>query len=202
MPRRVSYDEAKFRQLWAEGVDVREIGREFGVGHNWASDTAKRLGLPRRQIRRDSLNAELLRAAYENGLTHAEIAEQLRAKVPTISPTTVRRALLRAGTTMRPAKIRLKAPHHEIARLFRTGLSRAAIAVRLGLSRAQVAYSVRKVLGPGPRGLPPRVDVAQILWLRRLGRSMREIGRAVGCRHSVVAHHLRKAERSAKQVRA
>lgn len=194
MPRpvRLPFDEERFRKLWADGVGVREIGRELGVGHNWASVTAKRLGLPRRAMVRNGLNGNLLRAAYENGLTFDEIATQLRAKVPTLSGSSVRRALLLAGTKMRPGRKRMRVDYTAFLRLFRSGWTRPQIAKHYGIRVNRVSHGIRKLIGAGPRGLPPRVNVPEIKRLRRLGHSLREIAKLVGCKHSTVSHHLSK----------
>lgn len=201
MHKPIKFDAAAFADLWHRGVCVREIGAMHGVSRNWASATAKKLGLPRRQAPRNAVSPYAIVAAYENGLSTAEIARQLRRRFPTISPTTVARAVRIAGHALRPSQARAKVSGEVCVRLLRAGWSRGQIAARFGVRTAVVGHAIRRLIGSGPHGgSNVRVDVARILRMQSRGVAIRAIARAVGCAPSVVQRHVRKARQAAPQA--
>lgn len=182
----ITFDVEEFRRLWASGATCAEIGRHFGFGYNWASDQAKKLGLPRRATKRGALPVYAIRVAYANGKTSAEIADELRAKFPTLSPTTIRRLIRKAGDKTRPGRVRSNLNPAECVRLLRAGWTRDQIAARFKSTNSRVAYAIRRVLGAGPRGGGTRVNVSEIRFLRAQGLTQREVARRVGCHRATV----------------
>lgn len=193
MPKKVAYDVGEFRKMWESGVPVRDIGNHYRVGHNWPSAQAARLGLKRRQNKLVGLPIYAMQVAYEQGKTASEITIELRSKFPTLSPTTVLKLLRRRGVAMKPSQRRSQVVPAECVRLFRAGYSRAAIARMLKSNVRIVSHHIRRVMGAGKRGGGPKVNVPLILSLWREGIAHREIGKRVGCAHSVVQYHVRKA---------
>lgn len=181
MKPRASIDEARLRQLWADGVTTAAIGAEFGVTKNCVSERARRIGLRRRNIAPGSLPATAIEAAYREGKTLEEIKDELRPLFPTLSRSTINRLLRSRGVSIRPATVRTADNRAQCVRLFRAGVPRAEIARRLGMTLKNVQRRIRQVLGPGRKGMVSRFDRSEVLALQRAGLSQREIGERIGC---------------------
>lgn len=193
--QRIPYDPEEFRQLWATDKSVWQIAAHFGAKRNWASKQAQLLGLPGRTLDSGSLPRTAIVNAYVvEGKTCDEIRDELRVKFPTLSHTTIRRALLDRGVKLRRACVRQKCEAVDCVRMFRKGYSRKAIAIHFGVSLAVVSNKIRQLLGAGPRGKAKsiRVDVATVERLRVEGLTFTEIGQRFGCSRETVSVLLRK----------
>lgn len=189
--QRIPYDPEEFRKLWASDLSCKDIGKHYGVGHNWASDTAKELGLPRRAVQRNSLPLYAIRVAYANGRSSDEIADELRAKFPTLSSTTVRRYIKQAGDKTRPGKVRSKLNPAECVRLFRSGMTRTQIAQRFKVNTNRVSYAIRTIIGAGKKGTGVKIDAVRMAALLKQGLNQRQVAREMGCHRCTVARFLR-----------
>lgn len=58
MSRRIPYDVALLRELWARGEEGRAIAQRLGISTTTLSKEASRLGLPKRPRRRASFMAD------------------------------------------------------------------------------------------------------------------------------------------------
>lgn len=197
--KRIEYDADEFRRLWASDMSCREIGKRYGVSHNWASDTAKELGLPRRAVKRGDLPLYAMRVAYANGMTSDEIARSLRHKFPSLASATVRRWLKQAGDKLRPGKVRSKLNPAECVRLFRAGMTRTQIAQRFKVHTNRVSYAIRTILGAGTKGTGVRIDAVRMEALLKQGLNQRQVAREMGCHRCTVARYLRLRLRDRQQ---
>jgi hypothetical protein len=196
--RRANIDEARFRELWAAGVGVLELGELFGCSGAAVSYRAQRLGLPSRTVSAGRLPQRAIVRAYESGASIGRIAEGLRKQFPTLADSTVKRILHSLGVKVRSRGSRRMQKVTECVRLVGAGVECAVAAKRLGLTRLQVARRARSVLGPLPGGRRPRLPVKAIVSRVRAGESQSSVARSLRCSQGTVAYHVARAR--AKQT--
>lgn len=141
-------DDAKFRQMWTDGVICREIAKEFNTTKQHVCRHAQELGLPGRIKGIGTVNGRYAQELYESGWSLTDVARHL--KFPRSS---LRRLLQMRGVVMRDKCFRLESDPTtaKAVRLRRQGLPYARIGELLGLNANQVGERVRRVLGKGTR---------------------------------------------------
>ncbi len=92
------WDAAKdpqLRQMWLDGLTVREIGAQLGISPATVCGHSQRLGLPRRAHQVTSSDRSTFTSLYERGLTIVAVARRTG-----FHRDTVRRALLESGVEL------------------------------------------------------------------------------------------------------
>lgn len=206
--------------LYNCGLSCRETAARIGIGERTVSRRLRRAGIRLRAQRDPNIRDEELISLYNEGLTTAEIATQIGQ-----SSNGVRYRLLCAGITLRPAgprpgiKVKDNNPNYrkdisnkEIASLYGKGWSMAAIGRRLDTTATLVHRRLRRA-GIHSRPIEQRrgrctrengpcyrkdVSTEEIIHLRSLGLSAKEIGKRLGVHRSTVFDRCRQARIKSK----
>ena len=103
-------DELLLQELWTDGITLKEIGAEFGLGPASICRHAQRLGLGGRSQRVRCADRDEFRALYRTGLSIAEVASRTG-----FHRDTVREALVASGVTLQNRSRKWPARHDAFA---------------------------------------------------------------------------------------
>jgi DNA-binding CsgD family transcriptional regulator/5-methylcytosine-specific restriction endonuclease McrA len=145
-------------RLLDEGFSGLEIARRLGISHSTVSRIAARMGRRLGSARGSEFDWEAIRSYYEAGHTIAECCRRFG-----ISRGAWDRAVTRGDVVPRPKS---NPPPSEtrraVERLLAQGMSQAAIAQELGLSKATIAHHVRALGIPADKRFSRRYDWEEV----------------------------------------
>lgn len=185
---KIEFDTARFVERWHEGATMAQLGAEFGGSSTWAGNHCLRLGL-RRNRDTGQMPGKTVEVLY---VDHQKSTTWIAKRLGT-SHSVIARLLRSRGVKLRKGGKVWVDKRAQCVSLRRQGFSYPEIAKIVGgLTAEQVGWQVRKVLGAGKRGVPPKVDDDQLLALWHQHRNYNEVARHAGVSGSTVRARLLK----------